>query len=86
MYPSGGKVRPPYPLAKMLRVHLMQNWFGLSDPAMDEAVSMVASMRQFARLGHTGAVKRMQRRDLRWEIAAKRRGIKAMPVVPGDQA
>jgi IS5 family transposase len=31
-------------------VHLLQNWFGLSDPAMEEALYEIASMRQFARL------------------------------------
>ena len=32
-----GRGRYAYPLETMLRVHLMQNWFGLSDPAADEA-------------------------------------------------
>jgi IS5 family transposase len=40
----------------MLRVHLMQNWFGLSDPGMEEALYEVASMRQFARLNLLGAI------------------------------
>ena len=35
----------PYPLETMLRVHLMQNWFGLSDPGMEEALYEVAPMR-----------------------------------------
>ena len=26
--------RPPYPLATMLRIHLLQPWYSLSDPAM----------------------------------------------------
>ncbi|EGH26839.1 ISPsy2, transposase, partial [Pseudomonas amygdali pv. mori str. 301020] len=30
--------RPAYPLMAMLLVHLMQNWFGYSDPAMEEAL------------------------------------------------
>lgn len=34
----------------MLRVHLMQNWFSLSDPAKAGALYETASMRQFARL------------------------------------
>jgi IS5 family transposase len=34
-YPVAGRGRHPYPLETMLRVHLMQNWFGLSDPAME---------------------------------------------------
>ena len=33
-YPKGEGGRPAYPLLAMLRVHLMQNWFGYSDPAM----------------------------------------------------
>ncbi len=32
-----GRGRRPYPLDSILRVHLMQNWFALSDPAMEEA-------------------------------------------------
>ena len=38
-YPLGGRGRRPYPLESMLRVHLMQNWFALSDPAMEEATT-----------------------------------------------
>ena len=49
-YPVAGRGRHRYPIATMLRVHLMQNWFGLSDPAMEEALYEIASMRQFARL------------------------------------
>jgi len=37
-YPIGGRGSHPYQLETMLRVHLMQNWFGLSDLAMEEAV------------------------------------------------
>jgi IS5 family transposase len=34
----------------MLRIHLLQNWFSLSDPAMEEALYEITPMRQFARL------------------------------------
>ncbi len=34
-YPKDEGGRPAYPLMAMLRVHLMQNWFGYSDPAME---------------------------------------------------
>jgi len=34
-YPKGEGGRPAYPLMAMLRVHLMQNWFGYSDPAIE---------------------------------------------------
>ncbi len=37
-YPKGEGGRPAYQLMAMLRVHLMQNWFGYSDPAMEEAL------------------------------------------------
>lgn len=49
-YPATGRGRRPYPLESMLRVHLMQNWFALSDPAMEEALYEIASLRAFARL------------------------------------
>ena len=49
-YAMAGRGRRPYPLASMLRVHLMQNWFALSDPAMEEALYEIASLRIFARL------------------------------------
>ncbi len=34
----------------MLRVHLMQNWFGYSDPAMEESLYETTILRQFAGL------------------------------------
>jgi len=49
-YPVAGRGRRPYALDAMLRVHLMQNWFALSDPAMEEALYEIASLRNFARL------------------------------------
>ena len=49
-YPKAGKGRHPYPLEVMLRIHFMQQWFGLSDPAMEEALYDMAPMRRFAGL------------------------------------
>jgi len=49
-YPVAGRGRRPYALESMLRVHLMQNWFALSDPAMEEALYEIASLRNFAGL------------------------------------
>ena len=34
----------------MLRIHFMQRWFGLSDPAMEASLYDIQSMRQFAGL------------------------------------
>src|SRR5664279_2471496 len=52
-YPMAGRGRHPYPLETMLRVHLMQNWFALSDPAMEEALYEITPMRVFAGLSLT---------------------------------
>jgi IS5 family transposase len=56
LYPLAGRGRHPYPLETMLRVHLMQNWFGLSDPAMEEALYEITPMRSFAGLSLTKAI------------------------------
>lgn len=47
-YPKQGNGRPPYALKTMLRIHLMQNWFGYGDPAMEEGLYEIAPVRQFA--------------------------------------
>ena len=49
-YPKGEGGRPAYPLMAMLRVHLMQNWFGYGDPAMEESLYETTILRQFAGL------------------------------------
>lgn len=48
--PAGKTGRPPFALATMLRIHFMQQWFGLSDPAMEEALHDVPLYREFAHL------------------------------------
>ncbi len=55
-YPVAGRGRRPYPLESILRVHLMQNWFALSDPAMEEALYEIASLRNFSRLSLNEAI------------------------------
>jgi IS5 family transposase len=50
VYPKAGKGRHPYPIKTMLRIHFMQQWFGYSDPAMEEALYDVAPVRKFANL------------------------------------
>ncbi len=49
-YPKAGGGRKPYPLETRLHIHLLQNWFSLSDPAMGEALYEITPMRQFADL------------------------------------
>jgi transposase, IS5 family len=50
LYPVAGRGRHPYPLETMLRIHLMQNWFSLSDPAMEETLYENTPVRAFAHL------------------------------------
>lgn len=42
--------RPPFPHETMLRLHFMQQWFGLSDLGMEEALFDIPLYRQFAGL------------------------------------
>jgi len=49
-YPVAGRGRRPYPLRAMLKIHFMQQWFGLSDPAMEEALWETPLLRRFAGL------------------------------------
>ena len=42
--------RPPFAVETMLRIHFLQQWFGLSDPAMKEALHDVSLYCEFARL------------------------------------
>ena len=48
--PVGKTGRPPFPVEAMLRIHFMQQWFTLSDPAMEEALHDVPLFREFAGL------------------------------------
>ena len=48
VYPKSAVGRLAYPLASTIRVYCMQQWYGLSDPAMEEALYEIASMRRFA--------------------------------------
>ncbi|TBR07757.1 MAG: IS5 family transposase [Lysobacter sp.] len=51
-YPKTGRPgRQPYALETMLRIHFLQQWYALSDPAMEEALYDTAVMRRFARIG-----------------------------------
>lgn len=48
--PGGRRGRPPFAVQVMLRIHFMQQWFTLSDPAMEEALHDIALFREFAGL------------------------------------
>ena len=47
IYSKGTTGRPPVGVERMLRIYFLQNWFNLSDPAVEEALYDVVSMREF---------------------------------------
>jgi IS5 family transposase len=47
-YPAGkGAGRPPIGIERMLRIHFVQHWFNLSDPAVEEALYDSRALRRF---------------------------------------
>jgi len=47
VYPRAGNGRPPVGVERMLRIYFLQQWFNLSDPAVEEALYDSAVMRSF---------------------------------------
>jgi IS5 family transposase len=47
-YPKAGNGTQPMPMERMLRIYFMQQWFNVSDPAMEDALYDSESMRRFA--------------------------------------
>jgi len=46
-YPKAGNGRPPVGVERMLRIYFLQQWFKLSDPAVEEALYDSVVMRSF---------------------------------------
>src|SRR5512132_1578420 len=47
VYSKGASGRPPVGVERMLRIYFLQQWFNLSDPAVEEALYDSAAMRSF---------------------------------------
>ena len=47
-YPKGDHGRPPVGVERMLRIYFLQQWFDLSDPAVEDALYDSVTMRRFA--------------------------------------
>ena len=45
-WPKSKTGRPPFAIETMLRIHYLQQWFGLSDPAMEEALHDMRAMNE----------------------------------------
>ena len=49
-YPKGERGRPPLGLERMLRVYFLQQWYGLADEALEDALYDSQALQGFARL------------------------------------
>jgi transposase, IS5 family len=49
-YPRPGNGRPPIGIERMLRIYFLQQWFNLSDPAVEEALYDSLAVRSFVRI------------------------------------
>jgi len=61
LYPTGKRVRPPIGLERMLRLYFVQQWYGLADEAVEDALYDSQALRGFAGI------------DLRWRRCRTRR-------------
>ena len=48
LYPKGERGRPPIPLERMLRIYFVQQWYGLADEAVADALYDSQALRGFA--------------------------------------
>ena len=48
LYPQGKRGRPPIGLERMLRIYFLQQWYGLADEALEDALYDSQSLRGFA--------------------------------------
>ena len=76
-YPEGKNGRPPFSLHSMLRIHFLQQWFSLSDPAMEEAFfdtplySEFAQLEALSRLPDESTILRFRHRLEKYKLAEK---------------
>lgn len=49
-YPKGERGRPPIGLERMLRVYFLQQWYGLADEALEDALYDSQALQHFARI------------------------------------
>lgn len=84
-YPKGKTGRLLFPVATMLQIHFMQQWFGLSDPAMDEALYDAPLYRDFA--GLDGGMTRLPDEStiLRFRYLLETHGLAVQMLAPVNE-
>src|SRR5450755_3925614 len=50
LYPNGERGRPPIGLERMLRIYFLQQWYGLADEALEDALYDSQALQGFARI------------------------------------
>ena len=55
VYSAGERGRPPYPLSVMLRIHCVQLFYNLSDPAMEDALYDSVAVQRFVGFAARGS-------------------------------
>jgi IS5 family transposase len=55
-YPKGERGRPPVGLERMLRIYFLQQWYGLADGALEDALYDSQALRGFAGIDLTATV------------------------------
>ena len=60
---EGGNGRQTLRLERMLRIHFLQQWYNLSDPATEDALHDIAVVRRFAGWTRAAVGCRMSRRS-----------------------
>ena len=50
LYPKGERGRPPIGLERMLRIYFLQQWYGLADAALEDALYDSQGLRSFAEI------------------------------------
>ena len=54
LYPKGERGRPPIGLERMLRIYFLQQWYGLADEALEDALYDSQALRGFADIDLSG--------------------------------
>lgn len=82
---ASGRGRPSYPLLSLFKALLLQQWYGLSDPGLEEALSDRLSFRRFVGLGlDDGTPDHSTLSRFRKELRRKGAGSKAFEAVVGQ--
>lgn len=89
---KSGVVRLPFGLATLLRIHFLQQWFALSDPAIEEGLCDVPLFREFAqlptgvgRLPDESTILRFRHLRERHDLAAVNDTLRAKGLLRGQQ-